>query len=512
MSKNISGTVAGAPVKGDIRFYENNAAFSIFSNVAPIPIQKIKINYEFENVASTECIYQASKNFMTSEAEQLLRNGPANAQSSPQAKALNSQLTPGFHDVIAGSNPPITLKEQVMDDVLMIKATQNPSILRTLLDTDNLQIVEDTHGYTSSAQMNKPADQKDAFWGNAKNPNYNPADPAQNYNGNNALGKSWMRVREKLRNELATTGQIRVRQGLTGDTQTRLNLNHADPADEFLGTEVITQDQLNRTRPAVRHEDVAAFNAPQPVPIAKWATPPATPIAANAPTAPNQTASGAQRAAHPTTQDSLEDDEKKKQTALQQKYNPNPYELNKRSKIQTINFKFISDEKDDKGNPKEYNFNDIEFEKRSKDGVSVSAANNKVNIKLEPNVTGTFEFEVTKKDDTGRVVVNPQTGQAVKEVVFVRVENGQFNKAYTKNGGVEIPLTSDQARNFPLDININNKSLAETIRDKTSVLGQANAVAGVQHAPSTTNTGQSSTKNPSHNTGAPKPPSPGIAF
>ena len=69
------------------------------------------------------------------------------------------------------------VKLGIMEELLRLKLEQNPYVKKKLLQTENYLIVEDSP--------------KDSFWG------WGP-----NRDGENQLGKLWMKLREELKNEL----------------------------------------------------------------------------------------------------------------------------------------------------------------------------------------------------------------------------------------------------------------------------------------------------------------------
>ena len=64
----------------------------------------------------------------------------------------------------------------IMEELLRLKIEQNPYVLRKLLQTEDYLIVEDSP--------------KDSFWG-----------WGENRNGENQLGKLWMKLREEYKNK-----------------------------------------------------------------------------------------------------------------------------------------------------------------------------------------------------------------------------------------------------------------------------------------------------------------------
>src|SRR5262249_10181668 len=119
----------------------------------------------------------------------------------------------------------IDIKEQVMYEILFVKFTQNPAILRALLDTGENELIENT-------ALNPNLKYDDTFWGNGRAGN-----------GRNALGIALMRAREDLRNELNTNGKIKVRTGISDDLANSLGISHStNRPDQY---QDITKQQLD---------------------------------------------------------------------------------------------------------------------------------------------------------------------------------------------------------------------------------------------------------------------------
>lgn len=72
------------------------------------------------------------------------------------------------------------IKVNVMEELLRCKIEQNPYVKKKLLETKDYTIVEDSP--------------KDNFWGWGKD-----------RNGNNQLGKLWMKLRDEIKKNLSTT-------------------------------------------------------------------------------------------------------------------------------------------------------------------------------------------------------------------------------------------------------------------------------------------------------------------
>ncbi len=124
-----------------------------------------KVKYNGYVYSSLEEAYQSSKFTETAPelAEQIKQSYSAH-EAQKIAFANKDMVRPDWEDV----------KVSVMEQLLRLKLEQNPYVKKKLLETENYQIVEDSP--------------KDAFWG------WGP-----NRDGQNQLGKLWMKLRAELR-------------------------------------------------------------------------------------------------------------------------------------------------------------------------------------------------------------------------------------------------------------------------------------------------------------------------
>jgi ribA/ribD-fused uncharacterized protein len=259
---------------GDVLFYHTGREYDIFSNVTEIPFT-IDILGRVYKPVSSECVYQAlkDKNINSQAAQAILNSRTPNVQALGQQLNYNpvydtkcTSLPQNAKTFVAKYYPnnDFTVKEEVMRQILLAKFTQNPAILKALLETGNRKIIEDT----ASSNLAK----KDAFWGNANN-------------GRNALGRILMAVRDQLQDELNTTQQIRVRTKMSPDVLA--DLGYTVLAPEFRVEPNFTYVPgiyLNSIRPVTvvaNLKNVPAF-VPQPArtvtqqqPAAPFAQPPA---------------------------------------------------------------------------------------------------------------------------------------------------------------------------------------------------------------------------------------------
>lgn len=247
----------------EVWFYKTGEDYDIFSNVTDVGF-KINIAGYDCYPTSSEAVFQAVKcisNWDRSQEEfnvalKLIRaNGtgfqgpygemltlpdkygnPINLTANNQAGAWIQRMAgqlPGFnhtdvHITYTGQNYSpenygfiiggqfnqfinISVKEQLMYEILLCKFTQNPALLKELLATGNKKIVENTSlaGYD------------DHFWGNGFDGK-----------GRNALGFALMRIREDLSKELQQNKKIEVRTGLSNYFTQQLYLTRSSIPEE----------------------------------------------------------------------------------------------------------------------------------------------------------------------------------------------------------------------------------------------------------------------------------------
>ncbi len=225
-----------------ILFYATGQPYDIFSNVTHVPV-KMVLNGQSYQAASTEAVFQGLKRLGSSDnraAESLIQN-----TRLPLSKLRNKAEQLGFNRLGASEiynqsyRSLLTIKEEVMYQILLAKATQNLQILKALLETGQAKIVENTAINTKY---------NDEFWGNG-----------QSGNGKNALGKAWMRVRETLRNELIKSGRIKKRVGLSDDLAQLLGHRKHLPGSQFDGSS-ITIAELQSTNSAILVSQLITHN------------------------------------------------------------------------------------------------------------------------------------------------------------------------------------------------------------------------------------------------------------
>jgi predicted NAD-dependent protein-ADP-ribosyltransferase YbiA (DUF1768 family) len=225
----------------EIKFYKTGEDWDVFSNVTPIPVH-MNINGQGYDAASSEAVYQGCKglasqnpNDVALSTRLLTDPGATGGKVQQDAKGFNSNTFSHYHKAYNNPDPAlaqhsrpnsVTVKEQLMYETCLAKVTQNPEMLKALLETGNTPIVENT----------ALAPYDDPFWGNG-----------YQGNGRNALGKTWMAIRDNLRAELQRTGSIQVRAGLSDNlAHTMGHTNHVRGSQ--LSGSSISAAQLNQVQ------------------------------------------------------------------------------------------------------------------------------------------------------------------------------------------------------------------------------------------------------------------------
>ena len=208
----------------EIKFYHANEKYNFFANTisgAPVKFRAFGHEYEMPN---NEVLYQLSKILtlpIDNTQKQTLFNqqydmmrGMSGSQAQQHAKeypfnsdAIHRKSQLG--DVVHTDGTELDLKERIMYETLLIKFTQHPEMLRSLLATDNVQITEDT----------ALATYVDNYWGNG-----------WSNNGRNAVGKLLMKARTELRAEL-DEGDVKVRCGLSQELCERIGIDYSTNID-----------------------------------------------------------------------------------------------------------------------------------------------------------------------------------------------------------------------------------------------------------------------------------------
>ncbi|OGV28101.1 MAG: hypothetical protein A3F18_04175 [Legionellales bacterium RIFCSPHIGHO2_12_FULL_37_14] len=204
-----------------IRFYTTGEDYDIFSNVTDIGFT-INIGGNNYSPRSSEAVYQGVK-ALSSPNDKGRAESIFNDTKPPgrhiQEGAQNIQNRAFMHGDLGSASS--YLKEDLMYEILLAKFTQNPPLLKALLETGQAQLIE-----------NAPHDN---FWGIGSD----KAIP-----GRNALGKALMRVRETLQKELDKNGQIAIRTGFSDNLCAQLQINPSTPGQ---AVKYISRNQLART-------------------------------------------------------------------------------------------------------------------------------------------------------------------------------------------------------------------------------------------------------------------------
>lgn len=230
-----------------IFFYQTGQEYDIFSNVAPSPFL-FNIGGIDYNVGCSEQIFQAMKNPQIQLGKQILEgtHGTSGGALQRAGQGFATNINPNWH---LPTNPPKTtknhpepydFKEMVMRDIILMKVTQNPQILKALLDTGNLPIVENTSIATYD----------DSYWGNGKNGR-----------GRNALGKILMDVRDELREELGQYHNISVNFGFSTEVAAMLGIVSHQGRNNLDGSPVVIEkNDLDRTTAVTRTANLPAHS------------------------------------------------------------------------------------------------------------------------------------------------------------------------------------------------------------------------------------------------------------
>ena len=147
-----------------IKFKKNDPLYGCFSN-----FYLTNVNFEGLNFTSSEAAWQAQK-CIDEESKKIFQT-----KTPSEAKALGRRvkLRPAWD----------TIKYEIMIKVCYAKFSQNLSLKKILLSTNEEMLIEDTTGW------------HDNLWGNCDCPK------CKNIIGQNLLGHALMTVREKLKAE-----------------------------------------------------------------------------------------------------------------------------------------------------------------------------------------------------------------------------------------------------------------------------------------------------------------------
>ena len=146
-----------------IKFSRINSKYGVFSNFSPVSIVYNGIKYNF-----TEAAWQAQKCINEKDRIKFSNMTPSQAKQAGR----RTKLRPDWENV----------KLDLMEEICFIKFSQAP-FKEILLSTGDEEIVEDTTGW------------HDNIWGNCS------CAKCINKPGKNLLGKTLMKIRDRLKEE-----------------------------------------------------------------------------------------------------------------------------------------------------------------------------------------------------------------------------------------------------------------------------------------------------------------------
>lgn len=204
-----------------IKFYDRYQPHDSFTNVVACKTS-INIGGTIYSSTSSEGIYQGIKaisygNNDWQKFRELIEMNAGGGQRHA-AQDIKNLL---FSDKHATESTP---KELLMYEIVMMKLTQNPEVLKALLSTGNAKLVEDTQ---------KQLGYDDPFWGNG-----------QSGTGDNALGKILEKARATLLDEY-NNGSIPIRYGLSQSVSTQFSLPYI-AGQEYENGKILTKAYIDQ--------------------------------------------------------------------------------------------------------------------------------------------------------------------------------------------------------------------------------------------------------------------------
>ncbi|OGI91489.1 hypothetical protein A2933_01980 [Candidatus Nomurabacteria bacterium RIFCSPLOWO2_01_FULL_46_18] len=142
--------------KGQVLFW--GGGFDCLSNFSAY-----KIKYKGDEWMTSEHAYQAAK-FTNKEIIEKIKNAPSAMDAFLLGRKFMTEYKKDWFDI----------RVEVMEDIVRAKLSQHPYIQKKLLESGEREIIE--------------ASPEDAFWG------WGP-----NKDGENQMGKIWMKLREELK-------------------------------------------------------------------------------------------------------------------------------------------------------------------------------------------------------------------------------------------------------------------------------------------------------------------------
>lgn len=127
------------------------------------------VEYEGITYLNNEAAFQAQKTLDITERKKFSILSPSKAKYNGRCLKLRKDWE--------------QVKDEIMYQICLAKFTQNEELKKKLLSTNNEELVEGTTGW------------HDNYWGNCE------CDKCKNITGKNQLGKTLMKIREKLKKE-----------------------------------------------------------------------------------------------------------------------------------------------------------------------------------------------------------------------------------------------------------------------------------------------------------------------
>ena len=195
----------------EIAFTKVKLPFGWLGNMAPYPV-----TYMGKTWRTTEALFQALR-YEDEEIQEMIRKEPSPMGCKFRVKAIVKDLTQKgeLHKRVI---EPLSEKDlQNMELCIRLKIEQHPQLLKALLQTTGCPIYEDV---TSRGKRGT-----NLFWGALKN-----ADGT--WEGENSLGKIWMKIRDEKIQELKTPTlkETGAKFGITKDPYQELKEAHSNGA------------------------------------------------------------------------------------------------------------------------------------------------------------------------------------------------------------------------------------------------------------------------------------------
>jgi predicted NAD-dependent protein-ADP-ribosyltransferase YbiA (DUF1768 family) len=193
-----------------INFYHDGHPYDYLANTSKVPVVFWKEGKKYK-VNQSECIWQASKNFASKTAEDLLTNVH---QSGVQALGKTADLqNPSFKYA--------DFKIPIMKELVEMKISQHlPYMIKALQGATEIREASPT----------------DSFWGTAPKPGGSQ--------GENHLGRIIWEVKEEYMAKMQRGEPVDIRCGFSQETCEKLGIPY-DSSHEFCGAHRLDMSQLN---------------------------------------------------------------------------------------------------------------------------------------------------------------------------------------------------------------------------------------------------------------------------